>query len=173
MELEEAVRLSIAIPGWMEPEALRWLGFEASRHERIVEVGSWQGRSTKAMALMTEGVVFSVDNLTGEKSHPVEDLNGAFRSHLADEIADGKVRVMRGASEFIAARWLGGPPDMVFIDGDHTYPAAMRDMAAWKRVAPEALFCGHDFSMATVKRSLEEVFPEQARGVEGDLWVIA
>jgi hypothetical protein len=45
--LEEAE----AIPGWMSPAELQWLHDEASKHQVVLEIGVWCGRSTLASSV--------------------------------------------------------------------------------------------------------------------------
>ena len=44
---------AINIPGWMSVEELTYLAEAASKSNIIVEVGSWKGRSTIALAANT------------------------------------------------------------------------------------------------------------------------
>jgi len=54
-----------AITGWMADDELLWLARVARGCQRIVEVGSYQGRSTRALADHCPGVVFCVDTCNG------------------------------------------------------------------------------------------------------------
>lgn len=52
----------------------------------------------------------------------------------SEHIADGVVRTQ-------------GPPDFVYIDGDHSYEGAKRDMEIWwPRLASCGILAGHDFT---------------------------
>lgn len=175
MTVEEAVAEAEKIPGWMEPEELTWLGEMAAAHERIVEVGCYRGRSTKVLALMCPGTVYAVDSLKGEvdpppvqfHAPPMEKtrLDQEFRESLADEIGSGKVTVIRrpslSASKLFQAKSVG----MVFIDANHTYPAPLKDIKAWKPKLKEGgLLCGHDAPDPGVEQSLNEVDFPHGRG---------
>ena len=49
-------------------------------------------------------------------------------------------------------------PDIVFIDGDHSYEAAKEDIdKCIVMVRPGGLIMGHDYSMHEVKRAVDEV----------------
>jgi predicted O-methyltransferase YrrM len=145
-DIATAVVAADAIPGWMTIDELTWLAEQAASRMTIVEVGSYQGRSTKALAMMTDGVVYSVDSLVGE--YDLAETGGAldalFREHLVDEIDAGKVRVWRMPSHEAAAGFREHA-DMVFIDGDHRAGPVLEDIAAWRpKLAPGGLLCGHD-----------------------------
>jgi hypothetical protein len=58
-------------------------------------------------------------------------------------------------------------PDMVFIDGDHSYESVKIDLEKWKD-AP--FLCGHDATWYTVRQALDE-FDRDIALVEGtDIW---
>jgi hypothetical protein len=60
--------IAIEIPGWMSEIDLQWLGEQAKHHDLIVEIGSYQGRSTRALGDNARGVVYAVDDWKGLRS---------------------------------------------------------------------------------------------------------
>lgn len=153
-----------AIPGWMSREELEWLAETARHCERIVEVGSWKGRSTKALARHTAGVVYAVDHWRGSAldepevqremmSRGPDGLYAEFASNLAAELRAGKVIPVRAESSAAVGLLrdaLGGRlVDLVFIDGDHAFDAAKRDIEDYRPlVSPGGILAGHDYSLA-------------------------
>lgn len=166
--LDKALKVAQGIPGWMDTAELIWLGERASECKTIVEVGSWKGRSTKMLALMTDGVVWSIDDLTGEADDPDPELNTNFYVNLTPEVETGKVRVIRRPSTE-AAKMIE-KADMVFIDACHEYPAPKNDIEAWRPVVNGGLLCGHDAKYPGVEKSLEETLPGYSMAV-GSIWV--
>ncbi len=63
------IKDALATEGWMKPSDLEWLAEKASTFQTIVEVGSWMGRSTMAMADDTEGfgAILAVDTWRGSE----------------------------------------------------------------------------------------------------------
>jgi hypothetical protein len=53
------------IPGWMSAADLQWLGEQAKSKDIIVELGSYQGRSTRALGDNVRVCVFAVDDWQG------------------------------------------------------------------------------------------------------------
>lgn len=156
MGLLEALADAQRVHGWMTDEELLYLGREAETRHRVVEVGSYMGRSTRMLARTCPGIVWSVDNLKGVR-HGGRRLDEMFRENLSAEIKQGKVRVLREPSEEAAKTFEDGTVDMVFIDADHDYPAPLRDLEAWwPKLRKGGLMCGHDYGMKDVFRSLEE-----------------
>jgi predicted O-methyltransferase YrrM len=161
--IEEAVAAADKIQGWMLEVELRWLATTAQGKDLAVEIGSWRGRSSKAIASMIGGTLFCIDpwdqglaDYLKSKGSPVaipEGVDGVFsefKANLATEIASGKVRPVRSKSHkamgdvlpVIGNRKL----DMVFIDGSHTYDAVHADVKIWMpMVAKGGIICGHDY----------------------------
>jgi hypothetical protein len=161
---------ALTIDGWMEPAHLEWLAEQASRHRRIVEVGSYQGRSTRVLADNTDGVVYALDNWKGPWEADIStELRGQlfsiFQENLKDHIASGKVIPIRCDHAF-APR--GIRPDMVFIDGDHSYWSVHRDVTFWKsEIVPGGLMSGDDWDCLQIRHVVRELLgePEVTRAI--------
>lgn len=180
-----AIRSSEKIEGWMLPEELRWLAEAAVAYPVIIEVGSWKGRSTKAMAAATKGTVYAIDNWSGS-ANPEDyttikvNQQGAigvyreFLTNLSDEIASAKCRPLFMDSA-LAASFLkssGLEADMIFIDGDHEYDIVKRDILLYRPLLRKGgLFCGHDYvrSNPGVIKAVNE-FVAKPKVVAGSIW---
>lgn len=177
-----------ATPGWMKPTELVWLAEAATRARTIVEIGSWQGRSTRALADHTTGTVYAVDPWSGD--YPADDgsvsdirtdVSRQFKAHLRDHIASGRVVPVQMTAS-VAARTLfdvGGllsraPLDLVFIDGDHRYEAVLDDIDNYlPLVRSGGILGGHDYGHKRypgVKRAVDARFP-QAQFCQSIWWV--
>jgi predicted O-methyltransferase YrrM len=184
MKLKDAVQIAIGVEGFMQPIELHWLAMQASACNTILEIGSWKGRSTKAMALVCPGTVYAVDHWDGSKSElatthsevlklGVDGLFNIFKANLSEEIKTNKVIPIREDSQAAAIRLRGEKGlrwiDMVFIDGEHTYEAVKKDILSWTpHVAPGGLLCGHDyFDSPDVRKAVTELIPER---IEGSIW---
>lgn len=174
-----------AIHGWMSDGELKWLARAARRSQVVVEAGSYQGRSTRAMADHCPGIVYAVD--------PWEKMTrtfATFQDNLADHIASGRVVPLRATLEAaipaleklgVAKRRLFGRTprgvvDLVFLDDDHAYETVRRNIDLAVRLAkPGGVICGHDYGRASwpgVKLAVDEVFPA-VNLLESIWWVTA
>lgn len=170
----------------MGTKGLRWLVKRARRSRRIIEVGCWLGRSTKAMAAATRGTVWAVDHWAGTPDDPEQhdrlyadrvaggDLYAEFCANLSREIAGGRVIPVRMPSVEAAAHLLTrhGPGyfDFIFIDADHSYAGCAGDIEAYRPlVAPGGLIAGHDYHWPGVRQAVDERFPEAVKGPRS-LW---
>mgnify|MGYP001576269686 FL=1 len=162
----------IELPGWMNLEELSWLVEEATKHQRIVELGSYLGRSTRALGENTPGKVWAVDDWKGPREvdwESSETLYDKFCANVKDLMDAGKVLPIRADHSEVPVFYMR--PDMVFVDGDHAYESVCRDIRIWKeRLEPGGLLCGHDFDLPDVKRAVEELLPGAACAPETQIW---
>lgn len=158
-----------SIGGWMSEVELTWLANQAQKCKRIVEFGSFHGRSTRALADNTTGIVYAVDPWNGdyvaEDNKNIESVNTyvmpQFIKNLKDHIDSGRVIPARTFStEFNLDRKV----DMVFIDGDHRYQSVIKDInRALELLRLNGIISGHDYGHSMwpgVKKAVDELLGE-------------
>lgn len=142
---------ALSIRGWMSERELLLLAEMASCHKRIVEVGAFCGRSTRALADNTDGTVLSIDPWDGmcQAFGMTVHSNGytnefkEYKKNLEDHILSGKVDYSIAKFRDI---WLGYNPDMIFIDAIHSYDECKADILHAKALMKNGgLLVGHDF----------------------------
>lgn len=141
---------ALQIPGWMSHGELLWLAKRASECERIVEFGSFHGRSTRALAdnIKDGGRIWAVDPWSGDYPGIIPPVNTfcmpEFISNLSDHVSSGRVIPIRAYSHDF---FLPEKVDMVFIDGDHRFMPVIRDIVkARSLIADDGIICGHDYN---------------------------
>src|SRR5438552_2962371 len=118
--------------GWMSSQELTWLAEQASSHCLLAELGTYNGRSTRALADNTSGIIWAID--TWEKADYMPQLSMepwiAFQLNLADHLDSGRVRAVKINHKDIHPFALSQLRrlDFVFIDGDHSVEAVRRDI---------------------------------------------
>lgn len=152
---------ALKIPGWMFQQELIWLAEQAAKHQQIVEIGSYLGRSTRALADNTVGNVYAVDDWYGPRDVWLPDearskLFDAFQANM--DGLQGKLHVVK--ADYDSLPELSIRPDMVFIDGDHKSPSIRRDLHYWiPRLSPGGLLCGHDYFEPGVFSAVHDLVP--------------
>jgi SAM-dependent methyltransferase len=155
----DAAWLAVAdVEGWMTEEQGRVLHAAATAcppDGRIVEIGSFQGRSTIVLALAAApGVeIVAIDPHAGNDRGPQEidgygqaaaDDHARFDANLATAGVRDRVRHLRqfsAAAHFL----LEGELDVLYIDGAHRYAPARADIRDWgARVKPGGTLLIHD-----------------------------
>lgn len=173
------IEQALNIGGWMSERELRWLAAQASRHNRIVEFGSFHGRSTRALAdnSPTCAKIWAVDPWNGaykmEDGRTFDEVNTFimpyFCQNLQDHIARGRVIPTRNWSYNFNT---DEPIDMVFIDGDHRYETVKKDIkTATSLLVNGGLLCGHDWDHPTwpgVRKAVTELVGKV--DVEDTIW---
>lgn len=183
---------ALKIQGFTNEHELEWLARQGSTRQRIVEIGAWKGRSTRAIADNTSGTVWAVDTWNGTPEDPhFKELQGKPEDWLVNEFLKnigttllhasaerGSVIPVRMPSRDASA-YLGGSGfclkfDMIFIDADHSYEAVKSDIISWRPLlADGGLFCGHDYiaGRGGVLRAVDDFVPGVKRAGVGTIWV--
>lgn len=128
------------ISNWTTGAELAWLSEAASTRYRVAEVGSYKGKSAKALAWRCPGVVHCVDRFQ-------DGTRADFEANLATELKEGKVVLHDAESAEGAAMLakLGLQFDLIFIDASHTQEDVVRDIRLWAPLlSMEGILCGHD-----------------------------
>jgi predicted O-methyltransferase YrrM len=132
------------VNGWMTPGQARLLWDSASRlrsGDQIVEIGSFQGRSTTVLAhARPDGVeVVAIDPHAGNDRGPneiegfaeeAEGDNARFNANLERAGVRDRVRHVRKMSD-AAHSEVEGEIDLLYIDGAHRFGPARDDIRSW------------------------------------------
>lgn len=136
------------MPPWTKPQELTWLGKQAGHCERILELGTYHGRSTRAMLDNSQAHIWCVDTWEGRITRSTtatdRDLN-FFKANIED--MKDRVTILQMSTD-LAVKQLRELEkfDLVFIDADHTYEWVRKDILAYgPLVKPNGLLCGHDY----------------------------
>jgi predicted O-methyltransferase YrrM len=155
----EATLAAVAdVEGWISDAQARRLFHQARGVRppgRIVEIGSYRGRSTIVLARgAPDGVgVVAIDPHAGTDRGP-QEIRGyeeqaqrdheVFRRNLRRSGVEGVVRHLRLPSD-AALSELEGEFELVFVDGAHRYRPARADIAGYgARVRPGGALVLHD-----------------------------
>lgn len=149
---EDLDRALADVAGWFGPEEGRLLyrlAAAADPQGAIVEIGSWHGRSTIWLAagagagLGARVVAIDPHRGTDLRSEG-ETTEPALRRNLARAGVADQVDVVVATSEAAAAEWRR-PVSLLWIDGDHDYESAVRDLDLWEpHLLPGAWVALHD-----------------------------
>jgi len=178
---------ALALPGWMSAEELAFLAERAQTCQRVIEVGSWLGRSTRALADHCPGTVWAVDDWRGDPGvldDPINHLLAAmggpdatrelFTVALLDHLTTGRVQLLtlpsvEAATQLGAA--YGSGFDLIFVDASHDYPSVRADLLAYRPlVRAGGLLCGHDRGWTGVAQAVTEVLGGCRPG-PGTIWL--
>jgi predicted O-methyltransferase YrrM len=146
------------VEGWLaESEALALhraaRGLSADGPIRVVEIGSWKGRSTIALATgvaarPSGGVVHAVDPHRGGVAHSLTGDADSFDVFLANLERAGVrdlVDPIRATSAEARPRIADDVVHLLFVDGSHSYEDVLYDLEAWtSALRPGARVALHD-----------------------------
>jgi predicted O-methyltransferase YrrM len=137
---------ALKIEGWMMEDELSWLAEQASRRSSIAEIGSYRGRSTRALADNTSGKLYAIDTWQGSSDFTPEQRDRLFEDFQKNMAGLDNVRPLQMTSHEASAALSDQQFDMIFIDAEHDYDNVKADIAAWlPRLKPGGLLCGHDY----------------------------
>lgn len=155
---KEGVKVS-DFTGWFSDAEMHALANLVGAHAKPnmigIEVGSWKGRSSYALARVIQamdGKLYCVDHFRGIEGTPewkVEDDTTIFGHFAANMKEQGMwyptVRTLFMPSADAARIFADGVADMLFVDAAHKYSSVVQDLRLWlPKVKVGGLVCGHD-----------------------------
>ena len=149
------------------------------------EIGVCHGFSTEYFFKNVSNIkkIYAVDNyptfvdwdgtrVTAERQQETKERCFKRLSPFID-----KVSFIYDMSEKFALSLEDDSLDFLFIDGDHSYDATLKDMQMyWPKVKSGGLFAGHDANLSSVDAAIKEFFKdkkvERVQVVENNAWFI-
>lgn len=146
---------------WVTDDELRWLARQAQKSKVVIELGSWFGKSSTAIAdnLPPDGVVYCVDTWAGSEAE--KDTNHAqaremdgdfayneFLHNLWRHVQTGKLRPIRMHGKHAATllKEMGVKADFIFIDAGHLQHEVEEDCWSYlPLLKPGGVISGHDY----------------------------
>lgn len=149
-------------------------------HFKMVEVGSFEGKSTELFGLHC-AEVHAVDpyEVYDELSH--EQLSNAERSFYTMKETRPNIKHIKKKSLDAVNDYEDESLDAVYIDGAHDYINVKADILAWlPKVKAGGVVCGHDyygvvpgFGVPDITQAVNEVFPNTKVHTYGDSsWLV-
>jgi hypothetical protein len=143
---------------WSELPAL----FAEWGFTRGAEIGVEEGRYSQRLCERVPGLhLLSVDAwqaYQGYRDHVSQaKLDGFYATAMA-RLASFSATVVRAFSADAALRVPDGSLDFVYLDGNHTLPQVIADLAAWEpKVRAGGVVAGHDYGRRSVGHVQEAV----------------
>lgn len=141
---------------------LEWLAEHARPRLRIVELGTYRGRSARAMLDNSKAHLWCIDRWSGRAGKVVVSAKDyqIFLKNIKD-IKD-RVTILNMTTQGAVGRLPLGTFDMVFIDADHSYEGVKFDIMHFASLLkPGGLLCGHDYNLVRwsgVVEAVKELF---------------
>ena len=147
----------------------------------IVEIGSWEGRSTVAMANAAHPrSVKAIDTWEGSPGEISADLAARrdvfarFHANI-NHYTRGNVDVYRMGWRQWMDRWDLFPEvrfALVFIDAEHTYTEVRDNIkAVLPLMSPGGIVCGDDQHHPPIRQALDEIFGLDTLETAATLWI--
>jgi predicted O-methyltransferase YrrM len=156
-----------SIPGMTPAALLEFLAGQAQQRRNIVEIGSWRGRSTRALCDNAIGHVWAVDTFEGSEellgdvavmTRITGDPDWLYHDFMFNMRDCENLTVVRKPSLEAAAMFEDQFFDMIWIDGSHDYDNVKADIMAWRpKLKPDGFMCGDDYQAEGVKKAYHEL----------------
>ena len=141
----------------------------------LVEIGSWEGRSTVAIANATDREVHAVDTWEGSYGEISADLaaqrdvHATFIANVTGLTKGNVVPHRMGWREYVPT--IEGPVALAFIDAEHSYREVHDNIRALlPKMAPGGIICGDDNHHPPVQQAVVDIFGGDVT-VKASLWI--
>jgi predicted O-methyltransferase YrrM len=130
----------------------------------IVEIGTFRGYSgayfLQALEDQNKGILYTVDVLSYNKFSEEElEENHQIAMENLRSVGSRFISVIRSPKE---ARWNTDPIDLLYIDGDHSYEACLRDLEIYELwVRKYGIILIHDYHGIRVKKAVTDYFKDK------------
>lgn len=133
-------------------------------YRSVVEIGVERAHYTKHLLnALPDAKVYGVDPwlaYSGYREHVTQEKLDAFYEEAQQRLAPygDRATLIRAASVEAAAGFANESLDVAYIDGNHTLPYVIPDLAAWwPKVRSGGMVCGHDYGRRRVGHVREAV----------------
>lgn len=179
LDIDAAVLKGLEVHGLTQEHEIRLVLGMAHGSEVIIELGTFHGRLSRALAYSVTDKVFCVDNFLGpgdEIWNWVTDVPtnlAIFQANLREELDKGLVEVLVGTTTdvSVALKTRKVQADFIFIDANHSYEDVHADISNYlPLLKPGGIMAGHDYgNFEGVVRAVNELLT----GVEvvGYIWI--
>lgn len=169
-QVQRAVK---GIRGWLSLDEAKLLAVLASKipsEYDIVEIGSFQGRSTCALAVGLKmgrcKRIHAIDTHRGLPGIFPETTLPILQANLRSKHFTKNVTIHLGTSEDNARSWRGKSIGLLFVDGDHSYESVKCDYEAWlPHLAPGGFIAFHDSNQPGPNRLLCEIIRNDSNNI--------
>lgn len=160
---------------------------DAEDGELFVEVGSFLGQSTAALAFFIKHSkkrialhavdLFELNEFSDEPHFKVIEEHGgdflaAFESNLRGAEVDDYVTVIQASSLDAAKQYEDRSISFLMIDASHKYEDVVDDIRAWyPKIKMGGIISGDDYDWPEVKRAVEDTLGSHST-FEGSTWVV-
>ena len=148
------------LAGWLtdsEAMGLYLMAAALGKNASIVEIGSWQGKSTYCLASgLHSGTVYAIDPFNGDPGNDVDsskeyaekrgdrDLSEIFLQNMGSLGVLSKIRMKKGYSQDFYMQFSG--INALFIDGDHSVEGCSNDFQLYAdKILTGGFLAFHDF----------------------------
>lgn len=150
----KGIRFPFDVDGWLLPQEGHALA-DFAANKRVLEIGSYCGRSTICLAQTAEQVI-SVDPHDGSGTIAPKQTLPEFTANIERYGVSHKVTTYRKMGDLN-----GHSFDAAFVDGDHSLDAVRRDIADVRgRLVPGGLIAFHDYAVVGGKPGVVQAVNE-------------
>lgn len=171
--LNELYTFIDSIHGWLVPYQT-FLIYAIASHAKgkIVEIGSWKGRSTSVFCIATEKKdvdIYCVDTWEGSEEHKDIDtsiLFDEFKKNLQKTNSLNRINIQRGKSTEISKLHENESCDIIFVDAAHDYENVKADILHWyPKLKKGGIMIGHDYPDPTANdfQGVKDAVNEEVR----------